>query len=228
MVKKTRAVWELVEEQLTRWNISQMERKAKKEESKPRPVITISREPGCGGTKIAQKLAETLGMDLFGGKIIQMVAESTEMSEKVVQSLDEKEINIRDNWIDSLFETRHLWPDKYLRHLTKVITTIGRHGNAIILGRGANFILPEEETFRVRIFASHEVKIKNLLKTTREEAERYLMKTEADRRAFVRKYYNQDITDPQHYDIIINMSHITIDGAVNAIVAAFKSWQEGR
>lgn len=220
---KKRAAWQLVEEQLSKWNIDARERK--KEKKEPGPVITISREAGCGGTKIAQKLAERLGMDLMGGKIIQMVAESVEMSEKVVSSLDEKEISTRDTWIDSLFETRHLWPDQYLHHLTKVIGTIGRHGNAIILGRGANFILPEKDTFRVRIIAPFELKVKNVMKTTREEAERYIIKTEADRHSFIRKYFHQDVTDPLHYDIVINMRAVSIDGAVEAIIAAFRSWK---
>ncbi|MCX7635324.1 MAG: cytidylate kinase-like family protein [Syntrophales bacterium] len=220
---KKRDAWQLVEAQLSKWNSDAKERK--KEQKEPGPVITISREAGCGGTKIAQKLAERLGMDLMGGKIIQMVAESVEMSEKVVKSLDEKEISTRDTWIDSLFETRHLWPDQYLHHLTKVIGTIGRHGNAIILGRGANFILPEKDTFRVRIIAPFDVKVANVLKTTRDEAERYIIKAEADRRAFVRKYFNQDVTDPLHYDLVINMRAITIDGAVEAIIAAFRSWK---
>ncbi|HOK06105.1 MAG TPA: cytidylate kinase-like family protein [Syntrophales bacterium] len=224
MAIRKKEAWQLVEEQLTKWNVSTKEKK-KEEGEKPRPVITISREAGCGGTKIAKMLAERLGMDLMGGKIIQMVAESVEMSEKVVQSLDEKEITKRDDWLNSLFETRHLWPDQYLHHLTKVIGTIGRHGNAIILGRGANFILPEQDTFRVRIMAPYEVKVKNILRTTREEAERYLIKTEADRRAFIRKYFNQDVTDPVHYDLTINMRAITVEGAVEAIIAAFKSWR---
>ena len=92
-------------------------------------------------------------MDLIGGGIISKVAESAKMSTKVVQTLDEKAISTLDSWIDSLFVSRHLWPDVYLRHLTKVIMTIGEHGNTIIVGRGAGYILPPETTFRVKIVA---------------------------------------------------------------------------
>ena len=102
-------------------------------EAKPGPVITVSREPGSGGSEIARRLAEKLKMDLVGAQIIQKIAESANMSAKVIESLDEKEVTRRDDWLSSMFETRHLWVDDYLHHLTKVIGTFGRQGNMIIV-----------------------------------------------------------------------------------------------
>ena len=220
---KNRSVEQLVEDQLQKWNQRGKERK--KAGIKAGPVITISREPGCGGTKIAKHLAQQLDMDLFGGQIIQKVAESVEMSEKVVKSLDEKEMTKRDDWLTALFETRHLWPDRYLYHLTKVIGTIGRCGNAVILGRGANYILPQQHTFRVRFIAPMDVKLANVLRTTPEEAKKYILKTESGRQAFIRQYFHADITDPGHYDMVINMGKLSTDGAVDAVKAAFLSWK---
>ena len=108
MPTKNRSVEQLVEEQLQKWNLRGTERKTRS--VKPGASITISREPGCGGTEIAKRLSAELGMDLFGGRIIQKVAESAEISDKVIQSLDEKERTRRDDWLTSLFETRHLCP----------------------------------------------------------------------------------------------------------------------
>ncbi|MDD5168189.1 MAG: cytidylate kinase-like family protein [Syntrophales bacterium] len=223
MKNNNRTPWQLVEEQLQKWNVMKAERR--QEKIAPGPIITISREAGCGAAKIAQELAKILDMDLMSGKIIQMVAESAEMSEKVILSLDEKDISKRDDWLNSLFESRHLWPDQYLFHLTKVIGTIGTHGSAIILGRCANFVLPQKNTFNLRIIAPEAVKIKNILRTAADEAKRYIIKTEADRRAFARKYFNADITDPAHYDLIINMRAMSIDGAVETIRCAFNAWK---
>jgi cytidylate kinase len=215
----------MVEDQLTKWRVPEPEPTRDAAPVKTLPVITISRETGCRATKIAQSLADTLKMDLMGSKIIQMVAESTEMSEKVVKSLDEKEITKRDEWLSALFDRRNLWPDQYLQHLTKVISTIGRHGNAVILGRGANFILPHEETFSVRIIAPWETRIENSLKTTREEAQRYLANTDSSREAFVRKYFNADVRDPAYYDLVLNMRGFTVDSAIKAIIGAFNAWK---
>jgi cytidylate kinase len=195
------------------------------EKVKGGPVITISREPGSGGSEIARKLSRDLSMDLIGGQIIQHVAESARMSRKVIESLDEKEVTLRDTLLNTFFRDRHLWPDEYLQHLTKVIATVGRYGNAIIVGRGANFILPQAGTFRVRIIAPLEYRIKHVMedrKIEKAQAEQYVVKKENDQKAFVRKHFNADVADPGYYDIVINTGIVTIDGGAEAIKAAFR------
>ena len=99
----------------------------------------------------------------------------------------------------------------------------GKHGRAIIVGRGANFILPPDNRFRVRVVAPQQFRIENVAKNfniPEREAKRRVIRTESDRRAFIRKYFNADIADPLNYDLIINTGTLSIDDAVNAIVAS--------
>jgi len=226
MKLQTRSLNSMVEEQLTKWKSATMERRDIK--SKPGPVITISREPGSGGSEIARRLAKDFKMDLVGAQIIQKIAESADISAKLIESLDEKQITRRDDWLTSLFETRHLWVDDYLRHLTKVIGTFGKQGNIIIVGRGAQYILPPEDTFRLRFIAPMEIKVQNVMRdfgSSSQEAEKYVIKTDSDRRAYLRKYFNADVTNPLDYDMVINTGKLGIDGSVDAIKAAFTSWK---
>lgn len=226
MKTQTRTLNQLVEEQLKKWQIQTNERKAEK--AKPGLVITVSREPGSGGSEIARRLAQKLKMDLVGAQIIQKIAESADISAKLIESLDEKQITRRDDWLSSLFETRHLWVDDYLRHLTKVIGTFGKQGNFIIVGRGAQYILPPEDTFRLRFIASMETKIQNVMRdfgSSSQEAEKYVIKTDSDRRAYLRKYFNADVTNPSDYDMVINTGKLGIDGSVEAVKAAIASWK---
>ena len=58
-------------------------------------------------------------------------------------------------------------------------------------------------------------------KYTRVEAEQYVVKTENNRKAFIRKYYNADITDPKYYDIIMNTEKISMGAATESIISAF-------
>lgn len=225
----------MVEQHLKKWRslmedgLDVFDYGLKSDKIKGGPVITISREPGSGGSEIARRLSRDLSMDVIGGQIIQHVAESARMSRKVIESLDEKEVTLRDTLLNTLFRDRHLWPDEYLQHLTKVIVTIGRFGNAIIVGRGANFILPPEGIFRVRVVAPQEFRIKHVMEDRnceRTQAEQYVVKKENDHRAFIRKYFNADDTDPRLYDIIVNTSRLAITDAVAAIKAAFKGTGE--
>jgi cytidylate kinase len=222
----TPSIEQLVTEQLERWN--RLRARPEQGDFKMCPVITISRESGTGGTTIARKLSEALGMDFISSQIVQKVAQSAQMSEKVVDSLDEKDVILREDWLKRLFASQHLWPDRFLRHLTKVINMVGLHGNAVILGRGANFILPPEETFRIRLIAPLEARIARVMAeraSSRKAAEKYVFRTDFNRKAFVQKYFGADITDPAHFDIIIDTNRLGIGGTVETIKHAFKTWQ---
>jgi cytidylate kinase len=134
-----------------------------------------------------------------------------------------KELTVLEDCISSLVYDRHLWPDEYLKHLMKVIGAIGEHGRAIIIGRGANFVIPPQNRLRLRIVAPQDVRIANVARTfdvTAEDAKRRIIRTESDRRAFIRKYFNADIADPINYDLVINTGALEIDKAVEAVIAA--------
>ncbi|PKN39000.1 MAG: hypothetical protein CVU62_02030 [Deltaproteobacteria bacterium HGW-Deltaproteobacteria-2] len=218
---------QMVSQQLDKWRKlldKVLKQGVKIENFKGGPVITISREPGSGGSEIARRLSKALSLDLIGGQIIQHVADSAKMSRKVIQSLDEREVTFRETLLSSLFGENRPWPGEYLQHLTKVVGTIGAFGNVIMVGRGASYVLPRERTFKVRIIAPIELRIRHFMDDrgyTKAEAEQYIVKTESNRRAFVRKYFNADLTDPAHYDMVINTERISIEGATEAIIVAF-------
>lgn len=205
--------------QLDRW---------KHVEGKPSPyTITISREAGAGGSEIARRLAEELKMDLMSGQIIKRVAENARMSTTVVETLDEKAVSRVDSMINSLFVSRHLSPDSYLRHLTRVLGTIGEHGNAIIVGRGANFVLPKERTFRIRFVAPKESRVRHFMKSRgmeKADATKYVDKKDVDRKGYIKNYFKSDASDPSHYDIVINTEMTGIEGAVKIVINAFHDW----
>jgi len=42
---------------------------------------------------------------------------------------------------------------------------------------------------------------------------------ESRRRAFIRKSYNADISDPENYDLTINTGRMSIEASVEAVIA---------
>ena len=116
-----------------------------------------------------------------------------------------------------------------LRHqLLKIIGTIGKHGKAVIVGRGANFILPPEDRFRVRIIAPMNMRVEKMtndLGVSTEEAKRHILKVEADRRAFIRKYFYADIANPINYELVINTGAMTVETTAETVINAYKSRQ---
>ncbi|WP_319522421.1 cytidylate kinase-like family protein [uncultured Desulfosarcina sp.] len=214
-----KAIHQLIEEQVRRWEIL---RKGKSE-ARPLPVITLSREPGSGGKFVARAVAERLGLDVFHQKLINAMAENADTSTRVIRTLDERGVSMLEDWVSAAISDRHLWPDEYAGMMMKVIGTIGRHGRAIIVGRGANFVLPPENRFRVRIIAPFEKRVACVAEAygiSKQEARKRVLHTESDRKAFIRKYFYSDISDPANYDMVLNTGTLSVDSAAAAICSA--------
>ena len=213
----------IIEEQIKRWQSDQK----KKYKNPIRPVITMSRLPGAMSNALAQKLAKDLEIDLFDHEIVEEIATNAKRSQQIVESLDEQDRSILDEWIAVLGED-HMWSYEYLQHLTQIVSAIGAHGHAIIVGRGASYILPKEVCLRLLVVAPLETRIRNVMRTykvTDNEARRQVMRTEADRKAFIRKYFQADMMDPMNYDLVINTEHIDIDLAARIVKDTFDSRQ---
>ena len=220
MKPKSRSTLQIVEEQVRKWQITTTGQKV----SRPKTtVITVSREPGSGGNLVARGISKKLGLDLFHQEVIHEMAKSAKVSKRFVQTLDEKAMNVLDEWIVALVDDRHLWPDQYLQHLMRVVGIIGQHGSAVMVGRGANFIVPPGKRMRVRIIAPMAFRIKRVAatyKVSAKVAKRRVVRTNSERRAFIRKYFNADIDDPANYDLVINTETTGIDPAIDAIIGA--------
>jgi len=221
MVSQRRSTHKIVEEQVTKWNYVKSGVGTKK--IAPVPVVTISREAGSGGRIVAERVAAKLGFDLFHQEVVHEMAKDADISVRFMETLDERGLNMLDNWIAALVDERYLWPDQYMQHLMKVIGTIGKHGKSVIVGRGANYILPVKTRVSVRIIAPFDLRRRHVAKEfnlSESEAERRITLTESRRRSFIRRYFNASISDIYQYDLVINTENLELDDAVAAIEAA--------
>lgn len=210
---------QLVQEQLAKWKMAA-------EEERPKTVITISREPGCNGAAIAANLADVFKLDLYAGKIVEEVAKSAKMSDKVIETLDERGRSMLDDWIAMLDSSHNISSYKYMNHIMKLMGTVARHGQAVILGRGGTFLIEPEKQLRIRLIAPLETRIRNVMQrfgSSREEAQKRISQVEKDRKAYNRKYFKADITDPIHYDLVINTGYITHDAIIDMTRAGLKA-----
>jgi cytidylate kinase len=221
MTKKKPSIDQFVKEQLKKWQSAYPKDKAKAEAQIP--VITVALEPGSGGSIMAQKIAERLDFSYFNREIVEEISKSAEIRSTVVNTLEKERLSGVKDFISSLIEDQYIHPDTYLKHLLEVISTIGEHGSAVIVGRGANFILPAEEIFSVRVIAPLDIRIHNVAleyRVTTEEAKRRVIRRESRRKAFVRHSFNADIANPIHYNMTINTAKMKIAAAVEAVIAA--------
>ncbi|MBC2711148.1 MAG: cytidylate kinase-like family protein [Desulfosarcina sp.] len=139
----------------------------------------------------------------------------------MIETMEKERLSGIKDFISSLVSDRYLWPGVYLDYLMKVVATIASHGNAIIVGRGANFLIPPEDRVSIRVIAPLETRVKKVAKefgVTHEEARRRVVKRENRRSTFIRQSFNADVADPCNYDLVINTQNLTLDAALGAVI----------
>jgi cytidylate kinase len=215
-----RSIHKIIDEQIRRWELGKIQNIPLIQTTN---IITISRESGSRGQEVSEKLAEKIGFDLFHHEILEAMIEASKNSKTLLETLDEKGMNIVDDIVSALVHEHHLWPDDYSKLLLRILNTIGKHGNAIILGRGGNCALKKLNTLRVRIVAPVSMRREYIQKTRNlsfEDAEKQMFSTDANRIAFVKRYFNSDACDPSNYDLILNTGTLSVEKAVQVIECA--------
>ena len=102
------------------------------------PYLTISREAGAGGSRIARLVGEAVGWEVLDRKLLECVAERYHTSPAVLELVDETTTNwiteIFGNWLDSASVTQM----QYVCRLSRVILMAAQAGKVIFVGRGRN------------------------------------------------------------------------------------------
>ncbi len=191
-----------------------------------RPIeafLTLSRETGAGGSEIGERLGQIMGWKVFDKNILDHIAERLRCCRQMLDLVDETS----SNWVYDVLGT---WMDRkvvphetFVSQLTRVVHTAAKGGRVIFVGRGAQFLLPREKTFSVRIVApeSHRIaRIRQLTGMTENEAFRFVRATDAGRREFVQRFFHHDVNDPHLYDMTVNSHQLGIQAAAEAIASA--------
>ncbi len=226
---KSTSADQLVGDLLQRWQ--RHDKTLKRATGTHLPVITLSMEPGSGGLCLAQSIAQHFDFDIYNRDIVHRIAQSVKASDALIDGVEKERFSGVSDFISSLVRDQYLHPDVYLEHLMKVVAAIAHHGRAVIVGRGANFILPPEHRFSMRVVAPLEQRVANVakfFKVSQEAAKKRIVVRESRRRAFVRQAFNTNITEPYHYDLILNTGRMSRETAVAAAVAAVTEWDKSR
>jgi hypothetical protein len=188
------------------------------------PYLSISRLPYCQGDEVAARCAEKLGWELFDRAIVDHIARDAKVLGTIVDSLDERCRSSLDDLIQTTLDTGSLGHQGYLRHLKRVLMTVALHGNAVILGRGANFILPPEAGLRVLVTAPAIRRLANLAQARGlppAEAAHELRQLDLQRRDFLRTHFLASGQELDHYDLIVNTEQMDAEAAATLIVDGF-------
>jgi cytidylate kinase len=197
-------------------------------------IITISRQFGAGGKTFGRRIADTLRYyyadeDIIERAVVEFSVSTdgkkileTEPGDKLKRfisklnpfgtSLMELPLSDKERYIDGY---------KYVELLNLIMPKIAREGNAVIIGRGGQYVLRNfEDTYHILLIAKEEDRIKFIEDNYRVSSTRtiQILKRMAKRRANLYSYFGKkDYDDPTLYDLVLNMSLLSIDKAEELI-----------
>jgi cytidylate kinase len=184
--------------------------------------VAISRQAGSGGPAIAHAIGERLGWPVYDHELLKQIAAKHRLPPRLLEQFDEHYAN----WVEELtssFTRSHPLDDVYVKKLVELLVSLSKAGHCVIVGRGAALVLPPETTLRVRLVAPRDWRVSRTelrQGCTRAEAERWVDRTDDERRRFVRHWFDKDVDDPLAYDLTLNTSRYDTEECAAIIAQA--------
>ncbi len=190
------------------------------------PFVALSRQAGSGGGEIAQLLGKELGWAVLDRQALDAIAEEFRLDPNMLNLLDETRLSWFGESILSLLHSRLISQDTYVERLVKLVLVSLSDHPTIVVGRGSAAFLPRDRGLRVRLVCDEATRVARIMVRRgldEPEARRWVTQIDQQRRAFVRRHFNQDPDDPLGYDLTINTGHVGVDGATKIIVQALEA-----
>ena len=221
-----RYIDQMITEQVQTWAQREAESNVTGEVPGAWPVITISREFGARGAALAAVLGAQIGFKVWDKDLLHAIAEESGGDERLLASLDEhRRKAIDDAMRGALTGSRHT-NTQYFRTLMRVVHTLSAHGKCIIVGRGAHYISKARGTFRVRVVAPLEVRVRGYAQReglTEKKARKKIIARDTDRADFIKHHFKRDGSNPSDYDLVINAGVYTLEQMAGIVLAAYEA-----
>ncbi|HJA19602.1 cytidylate kinase-like family protein [Mediterraneibacter catenae] len=195
--------------------------------------ITIEREYGSGGTKIARRLSEVSGVPCYGREILEAVAKKQGIPVERINQYEEKATGslIYSMFVMSRVQTGDpnmltkegkVFLDEQLE-----IRRLAMEGPAIFLGHCASDALRDQKgVIKVFIHSENEEEVKNRIAKDYgiapgdvESTRRFYNKKRA---GYFRANTGNEWKDLKNYDVVLDSAKLGIEGCVNILKGIFE------
>ncbi len=195
-------------------------------------VVTVSRQYGAGGRRVAPAVAEALGFAFVDREVAEEAARRLGLDPELAQAMDERAPAMVEEVGMALATATPgygLAPvpeldERALAEATRrVILSLAEASNYVILGRGAQAALADRaDACHLSLVADFRDRVRRISewqKVDEKEAAVRCERADSERGHYVRRFYGRDIRDPLLYDCVLNTSRLTIDATAEIAVA---------
>ena len=190
-------------------------------------IINVGRSFGSGGGFVAKAIGRKLGIPVYDNELISKAAEESGYSKSVFEGGEKR----RSLFSMSSFFASGRLPfgessgyvndDMLFKIQSEVIRNIAEKGDAIIVGRCADYILRDLSCLDVFVCAPMEYRIQRLMKNEgleEDEAEELMRRKDRTREAYYNFYTFGAWGKADNYDLCIDSSILGIEGTADFII----------
>ncbi|MGV8909777.1 MAG: AAA family ATPase [Propionicimonas sp.] len=161
-------------------------------------VITVSRQLGTHGARIAKALAAELGYDLVDKAVVNRVIRQYGLTQ--LDAVYDHKPKIWELFDDNSVAT--------IQMLNETIAAVAARGNVVILGRGGARVLRDmADVLNVYVKAPDDVRSQRIAKRdgiSAEDAAQVIKEDDALRARFTRLFYSADWADESQFDLVVD------------------------
>ena len=185
------------------------------------PIVAITREMGSLGKDVARALGAELNVPVVYHEVIDQLADRMRVRKShVIRLLDGSA---------GLFE--RLTADKTSLSIftaDEIMGLAAQGGGAVIRGWGATHLLRDvPHVVCVRVCAPFETRKRRMMERLESDDEAQvaaeIRSNDEAHTAIMRRHFNLQWTEPEHYDLVLNTKRVSIDECVGEVLALVRS-----
>ena len=187
------------------------------------PYIVLSRQAGLGASAIAHDVAASLEWQAFDHELLDEIAEQYHAPIHLMEVMDERPAHWLSDMLTAGLAHREWSPQAFVHRVARVITLAGHRGKCVIVGRGAQYLLPNNSGLFVRLIGSLDFRARNVAARDQlsvADAKRMVESLDRQRANFVRSYFHHDVADVESYDLVLNVEPLGSNHVTEVILSA--------
>lgn len=195
-------------------------------------VITIGRQYGSNGRRIAKALAERLGIHFYDKELIKLASERSEIPYEELVKVDEQRANPWRYPVEESVQMENrfrFYPmnDVLYDIEAKIIEELSRTEDCVIVGRCSNYILKDNEnSTSIFIYAPMEKRIKTIMDRAsvgHKDAQALIRRVDKQRRYYYNYFTDRNWEDMENYHICLDSSRYSVETSAAVLENMWKA-----
>jgi cytidylate kinase len=188
-------------------------------------TVAVSREAGARGGTIAVAVGRKLGWQVYDQELLEYATNESPLHQELLDGLSPVARQWVDKRLDQLLREQTISQNPSVMEMVRAVLALGVRGNAVLVGRGAGSVLPNETTLNVRVVAPLADRIAYMsqwLRLTVEEAAERVRQRDSQRSDFLDVHFHKQPGELYSYDLILNSSLLGEDACTALIAQAVR------